>query len=144
MVSSARPSSSSCFRMPAGLAVHGGDVVVVLRPVLADFGRVRMVGGNPRLGGIVNPVVCGRVRIWLSCVITMVEYGEEGLARLSLAPVRLVAGFVPHVAGVLQVVVLFGIVGAVVARFAQIARNIFMFAGRRVMLRMCSAPVAGG
>ena len=83
-----------------------------------------MVGGDTSLGGVVDPGM--RPGAELAFVRDqVVEYRHEGLAGLPLAPVGLVAGFVPHFAG-------------------RKHGYIFMLGARLVMLRMCSEPELGG
>jgi hypothetical protein len=98
----------------AGEAVHGVDVVVVLGPVVADLGGVGVVGGDADLGRVLAELM-GAGADLAFVGDGEVEDGEEGLAGLAFAPVGLVARFVPDDAGVVDVVILFRVVGGVVA-----------------------------
>ena len=94
------------------------DLIIILRPVLAHFGRVGMVGRDADFGRIMN----GHMRAFAELAFMaahLVEDGEEGLAVLAVHPMRLAGGYVPHALGLFQVVVLFAVVRAVVARFAE-------------------------
>ena len=66
---------------PPGLAVHGRDVVVILRPVLPHLRRVGMIGGHADLRGVVNQ----RVRPLADLALVrdhVVEDREERLPRV--------------------------------------------------------------
>ena len=74
-----------------------------------------------------------------------IEDGEERLAGPAIPPVRLSAGFVPNLAGLVEVVILFRVVGRVIAGLAQVTADTSSCpAGRLTRLRMCSEPVNGG
>ena len=60
IVSSARPARSSFFSFAASLFVHHRDAVVVLGPIAPHLRRIRMIGGKPHFGRIVNLVRCRR------------------------------------------------------------------------------------
>ena len=104
------------------LAVHFGELVVVLRPVAADFGRVRVVCGHANLSRIVH----GSVRPQADLAFVRggeIEHCEKRLAIAPPAPVGTVARFVPHATIRLHVVIFFRVVRAVVAGLAQVLRQ---------------------
>jgi hypothetical protein len=108
----------------AGLRVHHRQPVVILRPVLADFGRVGVVGRNANLLRIMKLVSrLNRVPQLALVCDGMVEHRKERLAVGALAPVRAVARFVPHLPFRRDVVVLLGVVRAVVAARPQMLRQ---------------------
>ena len=111
-----------------GLGVHLGHFVVVLSPVLSDFRSVRMVGGNPDFGRIVDCLV----RTFPNLRFMRrheVEHSEEGPPFRAIPEMGLCRRFVPNLTGLLQVVVLLRIVGAVVTGFPEKLR-IHLHAGR--------------
>ena len=105
--------------------VHLGQLVVVLSPVLAHFGCVRVVGRHANAGRIVDL----RVRPAPDLALVghrEVEDGEERRAVRAVPPVRLARRFVPDrslAAGLLEVVVLLRVVRHVVAGLAQVLRK---------------------
>ena len=108
------------FQVLANPVVQHRDAIVVLRPVAPHFGRVGMVGWQARLRRIVKPVcVADRIAKLRLVRDRVIEDGEERLAVLSILPMGLAIGRVPHRAGLGQVVVLLAIIGAVVAGVSQ-------------------------
>ena len=105
--------------------VHLGQLVVVLRPVLADLGRVRVVGRHADAGRVVDL----RVRPAPDLALVghgEVEDGEERRPLRPVPPVRLAGRLVPDrspAAGLLEVVVLLRVVRHVIARLAQDLRE---------------------
>src|SRR5262249_26879932 len=112
----------------AGIGVGLGDDVVVARPVLADLGRVGVVGGDAHLGGGVNRLVIGLANLAF-VALQAIKDGKKGLSGLAASPVRLGRGVVPDLAGLGEVVVLLGIIGAIVTGFAEQLRKHFLAAG---------------
>ena len=108
-----------------GHAVHLGQFVVVLRPVLPHLRRVRVVGGHPHRRWIVDR----RMRPPPDLALVghgEVEDGEERSAFRPVPPVRLAGRFVPNgalTAGLGQVVVLLRVVRRVVAGLAEQLRE---------------------
>ena len=103
--------------------VHHRDAIVVLRPILSHLRRVRVIGREAHLGRVVNAV--GRVDFVADLALMadrVVEDREERLAVGPVFPVRLSSALVPDFAHFLEVVILLGIIGAVVAQFSQVDR----------------------
>ena len=108
----------------AGVGIGGGDAVVVERPVAADFGRVRVIGGDANLGGIVDGFALGAEFDDLALVaLGGVEDGEERFAGGAVFPVGLGGRGVPDGGSFRKVVVLLGVVGGVVAGLAEELRE---------------------
>ena len=118
------------LEVQAGVGIGFGDNVVVLRPVLARLRRVGVVGGDAHLSGIVELAVWTHAQFALVTFLR-VEHSEERLSGLAVAPMSLARGVVPDQAGLDEVVILFGIVGTVVAGFAKELREHFLAGGER-------------
>ena len=104
-----------------GAFVHHGDAIVVLRPILAHFGRVRMIRRHAYLFGIMN----GKLRINLVSDLAFVANGmiEDRKKRLiagAVFPMRLAATLIPHLPFLAEIVVFLGIVGAVIPGLTQV------------------------
>ena len=74
----------------SSLSIHRCDVVVVLRPVVPHFRRIRVIGGHTHFCGIMHQLV------WPFDDLTFVrcqkiEDGKERLAGFAIAPVSLFA-----------------------------------------------------
>ena len=117
------PGVVDFLERPADQLVHHGDAVVILRPVLAHLGCVRVIGRDANLGRVVNLVFRGDPVPNLAFVTDrVVENGEERLALWPAAPVGIAAAGVPNLALLPQIVIFLRVVGAVVAQFTQICR----------------------
>ena len=117
------PGIDDLLERPADQLVHHGDAVVILRPVLAHLGCVRVIGRDANLGRVVNLVFRGDPVPNLAFVTDrVVENGEERLALRPVAPVGIAAAGVPDLALLPQIVILLRVVGAVVAQLTQVCR----------------------
>ena len=76
------------FEAGPGVGVGSGDLVIVLRPILADLGQIRMVGGDPHLRRIGDGVVRPGANLALVAFFG-IEHGEERLAGGTIFPMRL-------------------------------------------------------
>ena len=106
------------FEALASVGVGFADFVVVLGPVLADFGGIGVVGGDADVFGFGD--LCVRAGADLAFVaFGGVEDGEEGLVFRAVFPGGVAGRGVPEFGGLAEVVVGFAVVGAVVAGFAE-------------------------
>ena len=113
--------------------IHGGNVVIQTRPVLAHHRRVRIVGRQRRLGGVMHLV--GRQprnvlpidvlwRTHLAFVTyQVIEHRKERHPLRTIPPMRLVAYLIPGRKGRGEVIVRLRVVGAVIARRPQVFRK---------------------
>jgi len=114
----AEPGFLQLLEALARQGVHLRDLVVVLGPVVAHLGRVGMVGRHAGLGRVVFEGV--RAHPDLAFVAHRdVEDGKERLPRPAVLPVGPHRRVVPHLARLLEVVVLLVVVRAVVAALAE-------------------------
>ena len=106
------------FEALASVGVGFADFVVVLGPVLADFGGVGVVGGDADVFGFGDLGV--RAGADLAFVaFGGIEDGEEGLVFGAVFPGGVAGRGVPEFGGLAEVVVGFAVVGAVVAGLAE-------------------------
>ena len=118
------------FEADPGVGVGGGDLVVILRPILANLGEIGVVGGDAHLRRIGDGVVRPGANLALVAFLG-IEHGEERLAGGTIFPVRLFGGNVPRLGGFGDVVILLGVVGGVVAGLAKVVRIELRAVGER-------------
>ncbi len=101
-----------------GIGVGGVHAIVVLGPVVANFGGVGVVGGDADGFGVGGEGVGAGAN---AAFVTFfgVEDSKKGLALFSMGPMGFLGGFVPWGGGGFQVVVFFCVICAKVALFAE-------------------------
>ena len=112
------------------LSIHLGQLVMVLGPVFAHFGVVRMVGGHAHLGRIMNLDV-GASADLAFVAHGVVEYGEERLLLVgTIFPMSFPATFIPHLTFLAQVVIFLGLICAVVPKLSEVGGIHFVAFGQ--------------